>query len=158
MSVATRSGLSVAAVAELARRAEANGLDAFYLAESASDALVMAQAALAATESIEVGTAVANARLRHPAAAAMTAAMLGDWSGGRFRMGLGVSNARFNESWLGMPSVAPVDFMRDYVATMREVLARPRRDGPRRPRPASLSTAPSVGPSRSPSPLSNREC
>ena len=136
LSVATRSGLSVAAVADLAQRAEANGLDAFYLAETASDALVMAQAALAATESIEVGTAVANARLRHPAAAAMTAAMLGEWSGGRFRMGLGVSNARFNETWLGMPPVAPVDFMRDYVASMRAVLA---------PNDAERSAAPASG-------------
>lgn len=122
LSVATRSGLSVAAVAELARRAEQQGLDAFYLAESASDAFVLAQAALGATADIEVGTAVANARLRHPAASAMTTAMLDDWSGGRFRLGLGVSNARFNEGWLGMPPVAPVDFMRDYLAAVREVL------------------------------------
>ncbi|MEO7236533.1 MAG: LLM class flavin-dependent oxidoreductase [Lapillicoccus sp.] len=122
LSVATRSGLSVAAVADLARRAEHQRLDAFYLAESASDAFVLAQAALAATVDIEVGTAVANARLRHPAAAAMTAAMLDDWSGGRFRLGLGVSNARFNEGWLGMPPVAPVDFMRDYLAAVRAVL------------------------------------
>lgn len=136
LSVATRSGLSVADVAELARRAETNGLDAFYLAESASDAVVMAQAALSATTTIEVGTAVANARLRHPAAAAMTAAMLGDWSGGRFRMGLGVSNARFNETWLGMPPVAPVDFMREYVATMRAVLA---------PTTSERSAAPATG-------------
>jgi 5,10-methylenetetrahydromethanopterin reductase len=125
LSIATRSGLSVSDVAELAQRAEAAGLDALYLAESASDSMVLAQAALAATRSIEVGTAVANARLRHPAAVAMTAAMLDEWSGGRFRLGLGVSNARFNEAWLGMPPIAPVDFVRDYVARFRDVLGTP---------------------------------
>ena len=47
LSIATRSGLSVSDVAELAQRAEAAELDAFDLAESASDSMVMAQAAWA---------------------------------------------------------------------------------------------------------------
>ena len=122
LSVATRSGLSVGAVATLAQRAEQAGLDAFYLAESASDAVVFAQAALGATTHMQVGTEVTNARLRHPAAAAMAASELDEWSGGRFRMGLGVSNPRFNEAALGMSPVSPVDFMRDYVRTMRRLL------------------------------------
>lgn len=122
VSIATRSGLSATTVADLARRAEHRGLDALFLAESASDSFVLAQAALAATRTLTVGTAVANARLRHPVAAAMATAALDEWSGGRFRVGLGVSNAAFNETLLGMPPVQPVAFMRDYVAQMRAVL------------------------------------
>lgn len=122
VSIATRSGLSATTVADLARRAEDRGLDALFLAESASDSFVLAQAALAATRTLIVGTAVANARLRHPVAAAMATATLDEWSRGRFRVGLGVSNAAFNETLLGMPPVPAVAFMRDYVARMREVL------------------------------------
>ncbi len=122
VSIATRSGLSATTVAELAHRAEHRGLDALFLAESASDSFVLAQAALAATRTLTVGTAVANARLRHPVATAMATATLDEWSGGRFRVGLGVSNGAFNETLLGMPPVPPVAFMRDYVARMRQVL------------------------------------
>jgi alkanesulfonate monooxygenase SsuD/methylene tetrahydromethanopterin reductase-like flavin-dependent oxidoreductase (luciferase family) len=122
VSVASRSGLSAAAVGELARAAERGGVDAFFVAESATDSFVLCQAALAVTDAITVGTAVANARLRHPAAAAMATATLDEWSGGRFRIGLGVSNARFNELTLGMAPIQPLAFMREYVAQMRRTL------------------------------------
>ena len=122
VSVASRSGLSARAVGELALAAEHRAMDAFFVAESAADSLVLCQAALAATTSITVGTAVANARLRHPGAAAMATAALDEWSGGRFRIGLGVSNSNFNERVLGMDPVRPLPFIRDYVATMRRVL------------------------------------
>lgn len=122
VSIATRSGLSATTVADLARSAEHRGLDALFLAESASDSFVLAQAALAETRTLTIGTAVANARLRHPVAAAMATTALDEWSGGRFRVGLGVSNAAFNEALLGMPPVQPLAFMRDYVARMRAVL------------------------------------
>jgi len=122
VSVASRSGLSARAIGELASAAEDRKLNAFFVAEAVADSVVLCQAALAATTSITVGTAVANARLRHPAATAMATATLDEWSGGRFRIGLGVSNATFNERTLGMAPVRPLSFIRDYVATMRRVL------------------------------------
>ncbi len=82
VSVASRSGLSARAIGELASAAEDRKLNAFFVAEAVADSLVLCQAALAATTSITVGTAVANARLRHPAATAMATATLDEWSGG----------------------------------------------------------------------------
>jgi alkanesulfonate monooxygenase SsuD/methylene tetrahydromethanopterin reductase-like flavin-dependent oxidoreductase (luciferase family) len=125
VSLATRSGVSAGTVGDLAAAAERAGLSGFYLAESAADSLVLSQAALAATRTIAVGTAIANARLRHPAAAAMATATLDELFRGRFKLGLGVSNAAFNEGVLGMPAVPPVEFMRDYVAGFRRTLAGP---------------------------------
>lgn len=119
VSIATRSGLSPAAITALARAGERAGLAELYLAESGSDALALSQAVLTATDSLIVGTAIANARLRHPSATAMATALLDELSGGRFRLGLGVSSAAYNESVLGLPPVRPVPFMRDYVAALR---------------------------------------
>jgi 5,10-methylenetetrahydromethanopterin reductase len=123
LSVASRSGLPARRFAELAASAETAGFDAFLVAERVADSFALCQAALAATETITVGTAVANARLRHPALTAMTAATVDELSGGRFLLGLGVANPSLNEGTFGLPPAAPVAFMRDYVETLRGVLA-----------------------------------
>ncbi|MGB3437650.1 MAG: LLM class flavin-dependent oxidoreductase [Actinophytocola sp.] len=123
LSVASRSGLPARRFAELAVDAEAAGLDAFLVAERVADSFALCQAALAATSTITVGTAVANARLRHPALTAMTVATLDELYGGRVLIGLGVANAALNEGALGLPPSAPVPFMRDYVRALRAHLA-----------------------------------
>ncbi|TCP43611.1 alkanesulfonate monooxygenase SsuD/methylene tetrahydromethanopterin reductase-like flavin-dependent oxidoreductase (luciferase family) [Tamaricihabitans halophyticus] len=123
LSVASRSGLPARRFGELAAYAETAGFDNFFVAERVADSLALCQAALAATSTITVGTAVANARLRHPALTAMTAATMDEQHGGRFLLGLGVANPALNEDSLGIPPAAPVPFMRDYVASLREVLA-----------------------------------
>jgi alkanesulfonate monooxygenase SsuD/methylene tetrahydromethanopterin reductase-like flavin-dependent oxidoreductase (luciferase family) len=123
LSVASRSGLPAARFAELAAAAEGAGFDAFLVAERLADSFALSHAALAATSTITVGTAVANARLRHPVLTGMTAATVDELYGGRFLLGLGVSNPALNEGTLGLPPAAPVPFMRDYVAALRRVLA-----------------------------------
>lgn len=139
LSMASRSGLEPTRFAAAAAAAEAAGLDAFAVAERVADGFALAQAAVAATHRIEIGTAVANARLRHPALVAMTAATLDELSGGRFGLGLGVANVALNETTLGLDPVAPVGFMREYVEVVRSVLAqRPEAGGSAVPRVRAL--------------------
>ncbi|WP_219415314.1 LLM class flavin-dependent oxidoreductase [Pseudonocardia nigra] len=161
LSVATRSGLPAARIAACAAEAEAAGADAFFVAERVADALPIAQAALAATRSIGVGTAVANARLRHPALLAMTAGTLDELSGGRFLLGLGTANAALNEATLNLPAVPPVASMREYVDVLRRTLAgEPDAGGPIAHRStACTSTAlPRTRGSRSSSPACSPGC
>ncbi len=56
----------------------------------------------AQTSSIDVGSAVFQIPARTPAATAMTAATLDTLSGGRFRLGLGVSGPQVSEGWHGV--------------------------------------------------------
>jgi 5,10-methylenetetrahydromethanopterin reductase len=122
LSVASRSGLPAARFAEFAAAAEGAGFSSFFVAERVADSFALCQAALAATSKLQVGTAVANARLRHPALTAMSAAAMDEQSGGRFVLGLGIANPALNETALGLPAVRPVGFMREYVAGVRSVL------------------------------------
>src|SRR4051794_1494213 len=61
---------------------------------------------------------------RQPAAAAMAAASLDVLSGGRFRLGLGVSGPQVSEGWYGVPFARPLRRTREYVEIVRMALAR----------------------------------
>ncbi|TMQ89809.1 LLM class flavin-dependent oxidoreductase [Actinomadura soli] len=122
LSIASNSGLPPAEMGELARAAEDAGFDAVFVAEVNGDALTLCQSLIAATGSVAVGTAIANAALRPPVLAAKTAALLDDSSGGRFRLGLGLANAAKNAQF-GLPSHPPLQMIEEYVAVVRAVLA-----------------------------------
>lgn len=143
VSLASRSGLSAVEAAGLARSAEAAGFDAVFLAERCADALTLAHSALLATERVTVGTAIANAGVRHPAMTAMTAAVLAEESGGRFLLGLGAANAALNETALGLAAIRPVSYMREYVAVLRAVL-----DGHPQPTPGEYFSVSGFVPDR----------
>lgn len=123
LSLPSRSGMAAAEIAELAAAAEAAGFDAVFVAERCADGLALAHSALLATTRITVGTAIANAVVRHPVMTALTAATLAEESGGRFLLGLGVANAALNENVLGLPAIRPVRYMREYVGVLRAVLS-----------------------------------
>jgi 5,10-methylenetetrahydromethanopterin reductase len=80
---------------ELARRAEAAGLDSAWMAEGyyARDGLVPLAAMATATSRVQLGTIVINPFTRHPAVLAMSFATLDELSGGRAVIGIG-SGAR----------------------------------------------------------------
>jgi F420-dependent oxidoreductase-like protein len=112
-------------VVALAREAEANGFDSVWVSETwGSDAVVLAAAIAASTTRIGVGTAVLQIPARTPAAVGMSALTLDHLSGGRLRLGLGVSGPQVAEGWYGQPFDDPLGRTREYVKIVREVLAR----------------------------------
>jgi F420-dependent oxidoreductase-like protein len=78
----------------------------------------------AQTERIDLGAAVMQIPGRTPAMTAMTAATLDTLSGGRFRLGLGVSGPQVSEGWHGVPFASPLGRTREYVEIVRMALRR----------------------------------
>jgi len=112
-------------VAALAVEAERAGFDSVWTSETwGSDAAILAAWVAARTERIGVGTGVLQMAGRTPAAAAMTALTLDHLSGGRFRLGLGVSGPQVAEGWHGTPFDHPLERTREYVSVVRQVLSR----------------------------------
>ena len=70
--------------------------------------------------------AVMQIPARSPAMTAMTAATLDALSGGRFRLGLGVSGPQVSEGWHGVRYDDPLGRTEEYVAIVRQALARGR--------------------------------
>ncbi len=87
----------------LAREADRLGYAVVWAAEAyGSDAATVLTWVAAQTEQIDVGSAVFQIPGRTPANTAMTAATLDTLSGGRFRLGLGVSGPQVSEGWHGV--------------------------------------------------------
>jgi F420-dependent oxidoreductase-like protein len=78
------------------------------------------------TSRIDVGSAVFQIPARTPAMTAMTAATLDTLSGGRFRLGLGVSGPQVSEGWHGVRFASPLGRTREYVDIVRAALRRER--------------------------------
>jgi F420-dependent oxidoreductase-like protein len=76
------------------------------------------------TSRIDLGSAVMQIPARTPAATAMTAATIDSLSGGRFRLGLGVSGPQVSEGWHGVPFAKPLARTREYVDIVRMALRR----------------------------------
>ncbi len=111
----------------LAQAAETLGFDAVWAAEAyGSDAVTVLAAVAARTERIGIGSAVLQIPGRTPAMTAMTAATLDALSGGRFRLGLGVSGPQVSEGWHGVRFDDPVGRTREYIQIVRQALQRRR--------------------------------
>lgn len=78
----------------------------------------------ALTQRVDLGAAVMQIPARTPAMTAMTAATIDALSGGRFRLGLGVSGPQVSEGWHGVPFQAPLGRTREYVEIVRMALRR----------------------------------
>jgi F420-dependent oxidoreductase-like protein len=110
---------------DLVREVERLGYDSIWSAESyGSDAVTPVAWIAALTTRIHVGTGIMQMAGRTPAATAMTAMTLDGLSGGRFRLGLGVSGPQVVEGWHGQPFGRPLQRTREYVAIVREILRR----------------------------------
>ena len=112
------------------RRAEEMGYEAIFIPESFNDSLAYAQAVAAATQRLQVGTAITNVYLRHPTLLAQQAAAVQEFSGGRLLLGLGVGHRVVNRS-LGIDMGDPLSKMRDVIGTLRAAFVK----GPHQPRP-----------------------
>lgn len=128
---------------EVAVVADRLGFDSVWTSEAyGSDAVSILGALSAKTTSISLGSAVMQVPGRSAANTAMTAATLSVLSGGRFRLGLGVSGPQVSEGWHGVRFDKPGTRLREYVQIVRlalsgqrvkfdgEVLKLPLPDGP----------------------------
>lgn len=109
----------------LATEAERLGFAVAWAAEAyGSDAATLLAYVAARTERLEIGSAIFQIPARTPAMTAMTAASLDGLSGGRFRLGLGVSGPQVSEGWHGVPFAHPLERTREYVEIVRSALRR----------------------------------
>ncbi len=109
----------------LACEAERLGYSVVWVAEAyGSDAPTLLGWIAAHTERIDLGTAVMQIPARTPAMTAMTAATLDMLSGGRFRLGLGVSGPQVSEGWHGVRFDKPLARTREYVEIVAMALER----------------------------------
>ena len=110
---------------EVVQAAERAGYDSVWVAESyGSDAVSVLAYLAAKTEKIQLGAAIFQVPARPPAAAAMAGATIDALSGGRFIFGFGPSGPQVSEGWYGVPYAKPWGRTREYVAIVREILAR----------------------------------
>src|SRR5215207_4593519 len=111
----------------LAKEADRLGYSVVWAAEAyGSDAPTVLSWVAAQTERVDVGSAVMQIPARTPACTAMTAATLDSLSGGRFRLGLGVSGPQVSEGWHGVRFDRPLGRTREYVDIVRTALTRQR--------------------------------
>ena len=121
------AGTTVQQQLEVAREAERLGYDSAWVAEAyGSDAATVLAWLAAQTSTINLGSAVLQIPARSPAMTAMTAATLDQLSGGRFRLGLGLSGPQVAEGWHGQRFARPMARTRDYVNVVRMALERRR--------------------------------
>ena len=116
-------GRDLAAAVDLARRAEALGYESIWVTHGAGrDSFAVLQAYGAAAPRIGLGNGVVPIYPRHPVSMAQAALSLAEISGGRFRLGIGVSHRASMEAMLGLELREPLAIMREYVAVLRGAL------------------------------------
>jgi len=116
-------GRDLAAGVDLARRAEALGYDSAWVTHgSGRDSFLVLAAYGAATTRLGLGNGVVPIYPRHPVAMAQAALTLSEISGGRFRLGIGVSHKVSMETSLGLTLREPLAVTREYVAVLRGAL------------------------------------
>jgi F420-dependent oxidoreductase-like protein len=116
-------GGDLAAGVELAKRAEALGYESVWVTHGLGrDSFLVLAAYGAATTRIGLGNGVVPIYPRHPATMAQAALTLSELTGGRFRLGIGVSHRASMEAMLGLAIIEPLAIMREYVAVLRGAL------------------------------------
>lgn len=110
---------------QLTQHAESLGFDVVWVAEAyGSDSPTVLAWLAAQTSRIAVGSAVMQIPARTPAMTAMTAASLDLLSGGRFRLGVGVSGPQVSEGWHGVRFAQPLARTREYLSVVGTALSR----------------------------------
>jgi F420-dependent oxidoreductase-like protein len=111
----------------LAQEADKLGFAVVWAAEAyGSDVVTVLAWVAAQTQRVDVGSAIMQIPARSPAMTAMTAATLDTLSGGRFRLGLGVSGPQVSEGWHGVRFDKPLGRTREYVQIVQTALRRER--------------------------------
>jgi probable F420-dependent oxidoreductase len=116
-------GLDAADAAETARKAESDGFDGLWCAETAHDPFIPLALAAEHTERIALGTAIAVAFARNPMTTAVLANDLHGFSGGRFILGLGSQIKPHITKRYSMQWSHPAARMREFVMAMKAIWA-----------------------------------
>jgi len=104
---------------ELVQEMERRGFAGIYCPSIMGDPVSLCLAMAQVTERIELGTAIEPIYLRHPYDLATSASFVHEISGGRFRLGLGVSHGPVHDR-LGVSTGKPLADTRAYVAGLRD--------------------------------------
>jgi F420-dependent oxidoreductase-like protein len=121
------AGRSLGEATERVRLAESLGYDSVWTTHIASrEPLQVLNHYAHATSRIGLGTGVVPFVLRHPALLGMEAATLDEVSGGRLRLGIGVSHKVTVEGWYGLTLDDPVGRIGEYTRILRQLF---RQDG-----------------------------
>lgn len=116
-------GRSLEEAIERVRLAESLGYDSVWVSHIARrEPLQVLGLYGRVTDRIGLGTAVVPIMLRHPALLAMEAATLDEVTGGRLRLGLGVSHRMVVEGWYGLSLDDPIGRMREHITVVRSIL------------------------------------
>jgi F420-dependent oxidoreductase-like protein len=108
---------------EMARRAEDLGYESVWVTHGIGrDGFLVLSAYAHATARIGLGTGVVPIYPRHPVAMAQEASTLMEISGGRLRLGIGVSHRPSMTDALGLDMGRPLEVVREYVAVLRAAL------------------------------------
>ena len=103
--------------------AESVGYESVWTTHTVAREPLQVLAAYAArTERIGLATGVVPAPIRHPVTIAMEAATLDEASGGRLRLGIGISHRSLIEGWYGLAFDKPLGRMREYATIVRTLL------------------------------------
>ncbi|HQR04409.1 MAG: TIGR03617 family F420-dependent LLM class oxidoreductase [Proteobacteria bacterium] len=113
----------LAQVGQIARRAEAMGVDCITVADMSHDGLLAAGFALQATERVPVATSALVCFPRSPMTVAVAAWDLQAYSGGRFRLGLGPLVPPNIIQKYSTPWFPAAPRMREYLASLRAIFA-----------------------------------
>jgi alkanesulfonate monooxygenase SsuD/methylene tetrahydromethanopterin reductase-like flavin-dependent oxidoreductase (luciferase family) len=98
---------------DLGKEIERRGFSGIYCA-SIGDAMGLCEALALVTDEIPIGTSIVNIFTRNVNDYAVTASLIHELSGGRFRFGVGVSHAPMNQR-LGVQTGKPLDDMRAFA-------------------------------------------
>jgi alkanesulfonate monooxygenase SsuD/methylene tetrahydromethanopterin reductase-like flavin-dependent oxidoreductase (luciferase family) len=116
-------GADLAAALALARRADALGYESLWVTHGLGrDALQMLGAYAHVAPHAGLGSGVIPIYPRHPVLLAQEALTLSDISGGRLRLGIGVSHKPMMEGALGLEMGRPLEVTREYVTVLRAAL------------------------------------
>lgn len=114
----------LAGATALARKAEELGYESVWVTHGLGrDAFLVLAAYAHATRRVGLGSGVVPIYPRHPVALAQEALTLAELSGGRVRLGIGISHRATMTGMLGLDMGRPLEVMREYVAVLRGALA-----------------------------------
>jgi F420-dependent oxidoreductase-like protein len=118
------SARNVPAAVERARTAERLGYDSVWVNSITAerDSFIVLTAIALGTEKAGLGTFVVPIYSRHPTVMVQSAATLDELSGGRLRLGIGVSHKVVVENMWGLSLARPVEAMREYFTIVRTAL------------------------------------